>query len=808
MTTRLGLLSTLGGLSGCLGLQIDFAGDYSTYSVSHAGSILFKAERGIAVFVDGAWQSQSAGSLKLQAHKAVSGSDPALGAYKGTELSWTAGASTPFVTTAKTYASGLDVAFEYAFPSGAKATSLVEHLNKTRDEVIANFPAFTTAALPDALSWSGSFVQSDDKRTTGPAGGPTVFFDKGDASLATVVVGSALDNFKASSAGPGTTWDGAEAWVPGTAGTIEALDAGFKHTFVLHAARRGGITAAVAEWGELLQRAHKAYKLTDVTLTNIGYQTDNGAMYVFCRGNCSKTLLDELAELKAAGVPMGYLSFQGAGASSVDAAPALAPPASISGGGGGGGGGGDPPHAAPWCVNTWGPDLDGNGAYPMPLKQFQQALGVPLQLYAPYFCPGSEYFSRNNASSPWTSVVSDTTLDGCGSYGFQDVEPAQSRQFYDWFFAKGQDVGMVSFEPDFMNQNYNCVPEFVRSATAANTWQQGMAGAALAKNLTVQWCYATPTDVLASLDMPAVTNFRVSFDFCYGGSYKIGTSSLLVWALGAFPSKDTLWTTDNNRTAVPGCPWTADHEAVAAPLHVVLALMSMGPVGISDALGLTDAELIKRTIAADGTLLKPSKSVTSVDSAIAGAEGKPDGSVYGTYSGSGTDAVDAHQFVSFQLKSEFGVLASDFYPPLGASASALVHREFGNGKGCANGTDASACVAQTTAAATPVVTLPKSDFSNTTGGTDFAPAVTTVWPVCAASGWALLGELTKYVPLSPQRFSGIDCSAAGVTATVTGTAGEVVPVTLLQPSGSTAAATVLVVDVTLPASGVQKISFP
>ena len=66
MTTRLGLLATL-GLSGCLGLQIDFAGDYSTYSVSHAGSILFKAERGIAVFVDGAWQSQSAGSLKLQA---------------------------------------------------------------------------------------------------------------------------------------------------------------------------------------------------------------------------------------------------------------------------------------------------------------------------------------------------------------------------------------------------------------------------------------------------------------------------------------------------------------------------------------------------------------------------------------------------------------------------------------------------------------------------------------------------------------------------------------------------------------------
>ena len=48
-----------------------------------------------------------------------------------------------------------------------------------------------------------------------------------------------------------------------------------------------------------------------------------------------------------------------------------------------------------------------------------------------------------------------------------------------------------------------------------------------------------------------------------GGSWNIGTSSLLVWALGSAPSKDTLWTTDNNKTAVPGCNWTPDHEATA-----------------------------------------------------------------------------------------------------------------------------------------------------------------------------------------------------------------------------------------------------
>jgi hypothetical protein len=81
---------------------------------------------------------------------------------------------------------------------------------------------------------------------------------------------------------------------------------------------------------------------------------------------------------------------------------------------------------------------------------------------------------------------------------------------------------------------------------------------------------------------------------------------------------------------------------------VVLAVMSMGPVGISDAIGYTDASLAQRMIAADGTLLKPSKALTSIDSLLAGAG--PEGEVYGTYCGGG-GAVHAHTFVSFQLKA-------------------------------------------------------------------------------------------------------------------------------------------------------------
>jgi|EP01049_Picozoa_sp_SAG25_P008974 hypothetical protein len=43
--------------------------------------------------------------------------------------------------------------------------------------------------------------------------------------------------------------------------------------------------------------------------------------------------------------------------------------------------------------------------------------------------------------------------------------------------------------------------------------------------------------LLHAMSMPVVTNFRASNDYYYGGSFKIGTSSLLIWAAGQAPSK-------------------------------------------------------------------------------------------------------------------------------------------------------------------------------------------------------------------------------------------------------------------------------
>ncbi|CAB9515401.1 expressed unknown protein [Seminavis robusta] len=714
--------------------------------------------------------------LKIGSRKEINGTETALGAFTGLQVEWSCehGSSDPLSTTKiltayKNFRSGNAVLLEVQWPEGALNTTVTDYKS-----AMTRYPSLIPSSilLPDALSWHGSFTQSIRGFSEGTQGGPTVFFNASDPSLNTVIVGSPWGgNWKSFSAGN----NNGLYWAPGTSGRIKELPPLYKQSILLFQrtiGKGGGITGTLDQWGQTMQHASRQagpWKLPDITLQKIGYQTDNGAMYCFCHDrNCSQTLLQEIDYLKSQGIPMGYLSFQGAGAS--------------SGRG----------KAAPWCVDTWGVDGGLADQYPMDLKTFQRALGLPLQLYAPYFCPNSSYFRDD---SQWKPVHSDPALPGCKAYAFDNVKPAQSRSFYDWFMAKGVDrAGMVSFESDFMNQNYNCVPDFVQHATAAQTWQQGMAGAALAKNITIQWCYALPTDILASLDMPAVTNFRVSFDFCYGRSWDIGESSLLVWALGSAPSKDTLWSTDNNRTAIPGCPWTADHEQSAAELHVVLALMSNGPVGLSDAIGQTNAKLLKRIITKDGTLLKPSKPLTAVDSTflkqshpriLAAPSSKDGGYVYGT-----AGLVYSWYFVSFLLPSAFSVRMRDFWPPIKKQYSYrfVARRRLGDHQAeCENGKDAilSGCVT--------FVPLPSEDDlsaivfeapamldDNTQG--QFTPTVTAIWQPCPQSGWIMLGELGKYVPVSPVRFRKVQCTSSGVSVSVSGAPGETVILTALRPS--------------------------
>ena len=725
--------------------------DVISASGEHAPRVLFSGD-GAAIFCDGRWWSSTDG-LELESRRSTSGDDGEArgGMYAAMELSWRTTSGVRLITTAKSYKSGYDVAFEWSVPDGASDTS---QASRSRDAVIVEWPAFRKYSLDGTLSWQGSFMSAQHKLSVGSRGGPAAFYSKTDPSRGLAVVGAPLGHWKASSAGENKRWDGVSAWAPGISATITSLPSGFSHGLWLKAGY--GITPTIAAWGSSLRKWRKTTRANDVTIEKIGYQTDNGAYYVFCGrqfANCSKTMLDVKAGLDKQGLKMGYLSYQGAGASSSDG-------------------------KAPWCVTQWGVDGGQSKAYPLSVGGLHKALGLPMQLYAPYFCNDSIYFESISRSplGGWSHVTSNTSLPGCSDFLFKLPAANVAYAFYRSFFKRGKSAGMVSFEPDFMNQNYNCIDEFTQDVSTAATWQKAMNDAAAKVETPVQWCYATPSDALATLDLPYITNMRVSTDFCYGNSWRIGLSSLLTWAVGIAPSKDTLWTSVNGRFEVPGCPWKPDHENPAVEMHVLLALLSTGPVGISDAIGQTNATLVRRMTMSDGTLLQPARPIVSVDATLSNNEAPP-GQVLATHAPSESDA-RVHLFVSFLLQDRWRVPASQLFPvpeQLPQLYAIRAFDEYGR-LPCATGDKAlNGCIDGLVTITSPDDTLfvaPAADKSNVTGGTDYRPTLTAVWPVCQSSGWVLLGELDKYVPLATKRFPQTQCSANGVSATLCGAAGE------------------------------------
>ena len=721
-----------------------FSADHSSYRISHNGATLFDAPAGVAVFMNNTWHAQEKKSLIVTSSEKISGRDTVLGAWSGEKVIFTPSTveEHPIAARLRNYVSHNVIIADLTYPNGAKETV-------SGDFSMSNFPAFTTIALPDVLSWEGSFMQSVRRQSRGTQGGPSVFYNA-SAGAPDVVIASPLDNFKSFTAGNGKIYDGSLGWSPGISGNFTEVPVGHTQSFLFHLGK--GVTNTIGSWGDIMKVVHNATKVSDRTIETVGYQTDNGAHYVFCEGNCSATLLEVKKGLGEQGITLGYLSFQGKGASQSSG-------------------------SAPWCITEWGPEGGLGEQYPVPLPEFAEALGVPMQYYAPYFCNDSAHFHKD---SPWEGVRSSTALPGCGSFDFFNIAPQQSYSFYSDLFKTGIANGMHSFEPDFMNQNYNCVPDFVTTMGRSEEWMSGMADAAHDLGITVQWCYATPSDVMQALHYPSVTNFRVSNDFCYGNSWNVGESSLLAWAMGAAPSKDTLWTSNNDRFVVTRCPWTRDHETPAVELHVVIALMTTGPVGISDGLNMTNATLLKRTITANGSLLQPSKPLTAAESEL--MQKTPSGHVYTTFSGpSSKDAVWAYSFVTFMLSGPRDIHVSDLYPAI--PAVAYLHRSF-NAPYCIDGGSSEMCVVESGGEGV-VFTAPASSYVNVTGGTDLEPVVTTVYPVLGGGGGGglapvLLGELGKYVPLSPVRFVAVDVARDAVVVTMRGVPGEEVTVTAID----------------------------
>ena len=154
-------------------------------------------------------------------------------------------------------------------------------------------------------------------------------------------------------------------------------------------------------------------------------------------------------------------------------------------------------------------------------------------------------------------------------------------------------------------------PEFRTTIGAEQTRLDGMNKAATERGLPIQYCMATPMDLMQSLTESQVTNGRASSDYASGNNWDIGAGSLLWSALGLKPSKDNFWTSFDEPYPSEFHPFGSDHNSTE--VMAMIAIFSTGPVGISDRAGYSNATLIMRLCRADGRLLQPIRPITAID---------------------------------------------------------------------------------------------------------------------------------------------------------------------------------------------------
>lgn len=267
----------------------------------------------IAVTTAAGWSSAAVGATQRLDMTQITKTDGVdrrgLGAYTGEAVAWRAVDGTAFATECRNYRESRSVVLSYSFPEGA-AFSASMPPNGLRTQ----FPAFTSSSLQHAgyaqtLSWEHDTMQPADTLTLGPSGGPTVY---AASHFSSVLVVSPLDHFMTSSA-VNITIDGktaVAAW--GMAATVESVPPGFAHRILLHEGT--GLTQTVHEYGQLMQATaelRSITKLNDITLRRLGYSTDNGAMYCYCKRHCDTTLLAVKEGWDRLDIPMAYLTFEG-----------------------------------------------------------------------------------------------------------------------------------------------------------------------------------------------------------------------------------------------------------------------------------------------------------------------------------------------------------------------------------------------------------------------------------------------------------------------------------------------------------------
>ncbi|XP_072031493.1 uncharacterized protein [Amphiura filiformis] len=478
------------------------------------------------------------------------------------------------ITSIRAYKLSSLVVFSQDFKNVGFTGTSVNDKNK----VCTGFPTFQIGTSQEKLgyiSYGGTFLDSSkigkwEKGTmdieSGINGGPLVLFDQNERTM----VMSSFREFMA-----GSVYYNKESntvdW--GVMGSMTEIPRDFNYETAIVFGH--GIKRTVEEFGNTLLKHYgktRDYAESDFTSNYLGYWTDNGAYYYYHTApnmNYDETLMQVKKYSDGLNIPYRYFQLDSWWY--------------YKGVGGG--------------VKKWTSRPD---VFPKGLQDFYNRLGLPLVAHNRFWANDTDYAKKNGGE--WNFIVEPNNKKAI----------PQDEGFWNYLLSTSREWGLIVYEQDWLSTEFEDMSATTQNPMVGSTWMNTLGAGASMNDLPIQFCMPMARHLLQSVQMPTVTQSRASGDYQPGNmQWNIGLSSIMLHALAIRPFKDNFWTMSTQ----PDSPYKGKMET-NPQLQSVVATLSTGPVGPSDMLDHANATLIMRSCNTDGKLLQPSRPAMALSASI------------------------------------------------------------------------------------------------------------------------------------------------------------------------------------------------
>ncbi|XP_041369874.1 uncharacterized protein LOC121383842 [Gigantopelta aegis] len=548
--------------------------DGQNYSIGGTFAWLYSAPT--FFFANNKLYSTEDGSLTSDKETTMTSGMDKLGPWQSISIHYSAGSS-KIIATMKTYQTPLLplIIFRQTYVNGANATRA-----GTTNQTIGGYPSFLVQEANITLGYlsfggdmfgdiskrMGIWKPGTDLRDGMTGSGPLAVFDEEGRTLVFVP----LKNFMSASMWHDQTTS-CVSW--GIMGGVDSVPAGFEHETLVYYSP-DGINEAFRDLGYIMRflyRKTSYFRQLDLSLNYLGYWTDNGAYYYY-NTEANKTYEETIIDIKTytdqINLPIKY--FQ------VDSWWYYKGPNN--------------------GVTLWEPMPE---VFPRGLKFLQKKLGVPIVAHNRYWSTESNYSKVNGGNF--------TFIEG------KRMSLPNDPTFWNYLLGRGKQWDLIVYEQDWLNVQLLGLADLQTNLNLGRNWLQRMAEAAEWHDLRIQYCMALSRHALQSIEFPVVTQARVSTDYhLRDDQWKIGITSIFADAMGVAPSKDTFWTTSDQ----PGNPFFPDKTELFPEIETLVAVLSTGPVGPGDMINGTDRSLLMKCCNENGLILKPSKPATAINAQI------------------------------------------------------------------------------------------------------------------------------------------------------------------------------------------------